>query len=81
MKNIFEWQRRFRAGPSVWAVFYLNTQEDGGSDELVDLYESEEAARIHLDWAHRTEGRRARRFTVRKMNIHTMDLARERWAP
>ena len=69
MKSMIDWQRRFRAGPAVWAVL-----EEGF---VLALYESEEAAKHHLEWGNRHS---QYPYYVRKMNIHTLDLAKERWA-
>lgn len=62
--NVMDWQRRFRAGPAVWVVY-----EDG---EVRELFENEEAARIALKFY-------GHRHTIGRLNIHTLELARERF--
>lgn len=76
--KVWEWQKRLRAAPKVWGVFYLNRMDDGGCEELCELYESEEAAKPRMDWAAtRPDGKR---FRLRAINIHTAELSRERWS-
>jgi len=65
IENISEWQRRFFEAPKVYVVF----DSDG---EVTNLYESREAAEFELA--------KHRRFRVLPMRIHSLELARERWA-
>jgi hypothetical protein len=68
--DILDWQRRFRAGPAVWVVL----DPDG---EPCEFYESREAAECHLRWE---QARGHKRYGIQRFQVHTLDLARERWA-
>ena len=70
MRDIAGWQRRYLAGPVVWAV--LDPEGD-----LTELYESKEAAALQVEWERR---RGLHRYRAAKFHVHTLDLARERWA-
>ena len=66
-----EWQRRFYASPAVWVTMY--------EGDIDSAYESVEAAQEQVEWDKR-QGRRGRDIaTIRKLHIHTRDLALERW--
>ena len=76
-KSIAEWQRRFFAGPTVWATFYRTDE----GDDLAHVYESEAAALEELEWAKRL-GKRGRKLPmVRKLYVHSFALSQERWQP
>ena len=68
-RQIYDWQQRFRAAPSVWAVF-------DPDDCLTNIYATREAAELEVRW-ERARGHR--RYGVRQINIHSIELAQERW--
>lgn len=70
-RDIMDWQRRFFAQPVVWFVMH--------GEDVGNMYESEEAAQIEVDW-HRARNRHAR-VRIAKSHIHSLGLARERWTP
>lgn len=77
-RDIAGWQRRFYAGPCVWATFYIDP--DLGTEELGDLYESEEAARCAQEFDKRRHPTRPRKWArIQRVHIHTLALAQERW--
>jgi hypothetical protein len=65
--DVFDWQKRFRAAPSVWAV----VDRDG---LIGNLYVSKEAA---MEEVRFLKGR----ADVTEMHVHSLALARERWRP
>ena len=65
-----DWQRRFRAGAAVYEVVYSGDGESTGR-----FFDSEEAAKVCVDFYKRSRAR----VRVVKHNIHTLDLARERY--
>jgi hypothetical protein len=73
--ELMDWQRRFRAGPKVWLLVYQNEE---GAEDLCSIYESKEAAQVALDW-YRQRGRRGKGYGIRSENVHSLELAQERW--
>ena len=69
-----DWQRRFRAGAAVYEVVYSGDGESTGR-----FFDSEEAAKVCVDFYERHQVGQNRRVRVVKHNIHTLDLARERY--
>lgn len=72
-QRLAAWQRRLREQP---VVILVEVRVTGEVDwEIVRAYESEEAARIEIEWqaAHRCHARMV------KMPIHSLRLSRERW--
>ena len=70
--NISEWQKEFFSGPRVWATWYT----EDGIQELSNLYESEEAAQLEVEFCKRT----SRRYpSISYVNIHSLKLSEERW--
>ena len=68
--NLKDWQERFFAQPVVWEVV-------PSGDESGNIYASQEAAQIEIDWRNRGKGRG--RAQLRKRHIHSLELAQERW--
>lgn len=70
--KIASWQQRFRAGTQVWQVVV-----GGDSEPTGNLYDSKEAAECEVSW----RSARGQRAQVQSLgNLHTLELARERWA-
>lgn len=63
-----DWQRRFRAQPKVWLVV--------DDDDFVSVYESREAAELHLEWVGKHSKYHYRCYGV---PVHSFELAQERW--
>jgi len=68
MRDIADWQRRYRAARVVWAV----EDRDGCTS---NLYETKESAQLEVDRL----SVRGDRLRVVKHHVHTDELAEERW--
>lgn len=66
---MMDWQRRFHAAVEVWAVI-------DSEGHICDLHESEESAKVQIDFQVRHGLRGYRAY---KTNVHTLALANERW--
>lgn len=75
VKRIFEYNKAVASAPCVWGLFFPG--EDG--ENLDAVFESEEAARYALDSYRRF--RRLSNARVRKLELHTLEIAKLRWAP
>ena len=73
-EDLVAWQRDYAAAPRVWAIeSYCE-----GEREIGNVYESEAAAQIELDWhaQHKTYGVRHKAI---RMVLHSLDLSQRRW--
>lgn len=66
--NVKDWQRLFFAAPAVW----VTVDRDG---TVMNTYESKEAAELECEYY----ATKKIRIVIRKENIHSMELSRERW--
>lgn len=71
MKNISDWQKRFRSGNLIWVVI----DSDG---YITGIYETKEAALCEIKWRNRCKKNKG--YTIQSDYIHTLELAQERWA-
>lgn len=75
VKELYDWQQRLQAQPRVWTVFISDRQ---GEESTGNYYDSKEGARCEIDWYKRHRpAERPRLGTIG--NVHTLELARERW--
>lgn len=74
-QELYQWQQDFRAAPCVFCTF-------DGDGMLVAIYESREAAEIEVAACppQRTIHGTIHRPTIRAINVHSLELARRRWA-
>ena len=70
------WWERLEKCPAVYCLLYVDPQGEG---VLQSIHDSEETAQVALDW-WKSRGYE-KSFYIGKWNIHTLELARERWHP
>ena len=72
-RNVADWQKRFHSGKFIWSTWYRVDD----MDELSNLYETQEAAELEVEWAKHNSKHPP---ILRQFHVHSFELSKERWS-